>query len=145
MSINFEQIIIEPVFKAQSEDVDQLLHHLRAYNHDKLWANVKKPVASFCRDLEGKMLGGVFGYDSWGWLNIELLWVDEQFRGNDIATKLMAKMEQYASVNGLDRIKLETGSFQALDFYKKMGFELYAQLDDYPVGHTNYYLKKLLS
>lgn len=144
MSINKDEIIIEPVLSAQPEDVNELLLNLRAYNHSKLWANVKKPVGCFCRDLSGKMLGGAFGYDSWGWLNIDLVWVDENYRGNDIATKLMQNMENYAIDNQLNRIKLETGSFQALDFYKKLGFEVYAELDDYPVGHTNYYLKKLL-
>jgi len=144
MSINLDEIIIEPVLDAQSADINELQGHLRKFNHQQLWPNVKKPIGCFCRDLEGNMLGGVFGYDSWGWLGIELLWVDEKLRGNDIATTLMQKMEHYAALNGLNRIKLETGSFQALDFYKKIGFELYAELDDYPVGHKNYYLKKLL-
>ncbi len=144
MSLNPDEVIIEPVLEAQAADVNELLLNLRAFNHSKLWANVKKPVGCFCRDLNGKMIGGAFGYDSWGWLSIDLVWVDEAYRGNDLATKLMAKMEEYAKDNELNRIKLETGSFQALGFYKKIGFEVYAQLDDYPVGHKNYYLKKLL-
>jgi len=144
MSINLDEIIIEPVLDAQASDVNELLKHLRTFNHQQLWPNVKKSVASYCRDIQGNMIGGVFGYDSWGWLHIELLWIDENYRGNDLATKLMTKMERYAALNGLNRIKLETGSFQALDFYKKLGFEVYAQLDDYPIGHTNYHLKKLL-
>lgn len=144
MSINLDEIIIEPVLDAEATDVNELLGHLRAFNHSQLWANVKKPIASFCRDMHGNMIGGVFGYDSWGWLHIELLWVNEDYRGHDIASQLMEKMEEYAQLNHLNRIKLETGSFQALDFYKKLGYEVYAQLDDYPVGYTNYYLKKLL-
>jgi len=143
MTINLDEIIIEPVLDAQQDDINELLLNLRNYNHSQLWANVKKPIACFCRNLNGEMIGGVFGYDSWGWLNIELVWVDKAYRGNDIASKLMAKMDDYAQLNQLNRIKLETGSFQALDFYKKIGFEVYAQLEDYPVGHTNYYLKKL--
>jgi len=143
MTINLDEIIIEPVLDAQPEDINELLLNLRNFNHSQLWSNVKKPVGCFCRNLSGEMIGGVFGYDSWGWLNIELLWVNQDYRGNDLATKIMAKMDDYAQLNQLNRIKLETGSFQALDFYKKIGFEVYAQLEDYPVGHTNYYLKKL--
>lgn len=144
MSINLDELIIEPVLDAQPTDVNELLANLRSFNHQTLWQNVKKPVACFCRTLDGKMVGGAFGYDSWGWLYIELLWVDEAYRGNDIATQLMDNMEQYAKDNDLNRIKLETGSFQALDFYKKRGFEIFGELDDYPIGHKEYYLKKLL-
>ncbi|MDP2562880.1 GNAT family N-acetyltransferase [Psychrobium sp. 1_MG-2023] len=144
MAINLEHLIIEPVLPAEPGDVEELTTQLRAYNHDKLWQNVKQPIGCFIRDLEGKLIGGVFGFNSWGWLNIELVWVDENYRDNDLATKMMEKMEQYSIIEGLSRIKLETGSFQALDFYKKLGFEVYAELDDYPVGQTNYYLKKIL-
>jgi hypothetical protein len=38
----------------------------------------------------------------------------------------------------------DTFSFQALDFYKKHGYVVFAKLNDIPPGHSRYYLKKLL-
>jgi len=144
MTNNLDNIIVEPVLDAQQQDVDDLLSGLRNYNHTTLWANEKKPIASMLRHIDGSIVGGVFGYISWGWCLIELLWVDDKYRGNDLATQMMKNMEQYAIGEGITRIKLETGSFQALDFYKKLGYEVYAELEDYPIGETNYYLRKLL-
>lgn len=141
---NIEDLIIEPVLTPQQQDVEDLLAGLRAYNISQLWQNEKRPVACMIRHIDGSIAGGIFGYISWGWCSIEMLWVDEQYRGNDLATKIMRRMENYAIGEGITRFKLETGSFQALDFYKKLGYEVYAELEDYPIGQTNYYLRKLL-
>ena len=32
--------------------------------------------------------------------------------------------------------------FQALSFYQKLGYQIFGQLEDYPVGHTRYFLQK---
>jgi hypothetical protein len=39
---------------------------------------------------------------------------------------------------------LETFSFQAPLFYQKLGYEVFGRADDWPVGHTHYFLKKRL-
>ena len=36
-------------------------------------------------------------------------------------------------------------SFQALPFYQKYGYQVWGQLDDFPPGHTHYYLRKEFS
>ncbi len=144
MNINLDELVFEPILPAQAEDIEELAKQLRAYNHGQLWDNVKKPVGCFIRDMQGKLVAGLFAYDSWGWCSVELVWVDEAYRGNDLASSMLQKIEQYAIDEGISRLKLETGSFQALDFYKKQGYEVYAELEDYPVGATNYYLRKLL-
>lgn len=41
-------------------------------------------------------------------------------------------------------MQVETLSFQAIGFYLKSGYQVFAQLDDKPPGHTWYYLKKEL-
>jgi hypothetical protein len=39
---------------------------------------------------------------------------------------------------------LDTLSFQARPFYEKHGWEVFATQDDYPLGHTRWFLKKTL-
>jgi len=40
---------------------------------------------------------------------------------------------------------LETASFEARPFYEKLGYEVFAALEDYPPGHTKFYLRKRLA
>ncbi len=35
-------------------------------------------------------------------------------------------------------------SFQALPFYQKLGYTVFGQLDDLPIGHQMYFLQKAL-
>jgi hypothetical protein len=39
---------------------------------------------------------------------------------------------------------LDTYSFEARPFYEKHGYSLFATLDDYPIGFSKYFLKKIL-
>jgi len=40
---------------------------------------------------------------------------------------------------------LETHSYEARPFYEKLGYEVFAALEDYPPGHTKFYLRKQLA
>jgi uncharacterized protein (DUF924 family) len=40
---------------------------------------------------------------------------------------------------------LETTSFEARPFYEKRGYEVFATLDDYPPGHSKFFLRKRLT
>ncbi len=39
---------------------------------------------------------------------------------------------------------LNTFSYQARPFYEKRGYEVFAELDDYPKGHQRVFMKKCL-
>jgi len=142
MSLNFDQLLFEPVLPAQSTDIEELTTKLRDYNYQQAGDNTSEAIGCFIRDLQNNLIGGVFAQLSWGWCSIELLWVDQSYRGNQLASQLLSNIEQYAISADINRFKVETASFQALDFYKKLGYQQYASLDNFPIGHTNYYLKK---
>jgi hypothetical protein len=40
---------------------------------------------------------------------------------------------------------LDTFSFQARGFYEKLGYCVFGTLDDYPPGHSRFYLTKRLA
>ena len=84
----------------------------------------------------------MIGYVHWGWLEIDIVWVDEFYRGKGIGKHLVDYAEHKALDAGAKRAKLNTFDFQAKEFYEKLGYVLYGRLEDYPEGHTLYYLRK---
>ena len=78
----------------------------------------------------------------WNWLFIKLLWVSEELRGQGFGRALMSSAEQEALARGCTNIYLDTFSFQARDFYERLGYEVFGQLTDFPPGHKRYFLQK---
>ena len=99
----------------------------------------------FAKNDAGEVIGGLRAVAEWDWLNIEVMWVNENFRKMQIGKQLLAKAEAFAIENNVFSASLETGSFQAREFYEKQGYEIFGTLDDYPLGHTMYYMKKSLA
>ncbi len=54
----------------------------------------------------------------------------------------MDRSEAEAIAMGVQRAYLETTDFQALGFYRRRDYEVFAQLEDQPPGHVCYYLRK---
>lgn len=137
------QLTISDVAPATTSDFEQLKAGLNGYNESQAGAYLREPVSIFIHDPQGKILGGIMGEIKWGWLYVFGLWVSEPLRGQGYGSALLAKLETYAVSRGITRFHLETASFQALEFYQKQGYETFGTLEDMPVGHTSYYLKKL--
>lgn len=93
---------------------------------------------------EGKIVGGVIGATYWNWLYVNLMWVREDLRGQGYGQLLLEKAEEEAKKRGAKQSYLDTFSFQAPDFYKKLGYEEFGRLEDFPAGHTRYFLVKTL-
>jgi len=99
----------------------------------------------FLTDEEGQICGGILGEICWNWLEIHTLMIDENLRGLGYGSKLLLEIEQIAINNDCDFIKVDTLSFQALDFYQNHGYEIYGTLDNVGRDYKHYYLKKDLS
>jgi GNAT superfamily N-acetyltransferase len=96
------------------------------------------------RDRQDRVVGGIVADLFGGWAYISLLWIDESLRNSGLGTRLVTMLEQEALRQGCSHAHLETYSFEARPFYEKLGYELFATLEDYPPGHRKYFLKKTL-
>lgn len=102
----------------------------------------------FCfkvKDEEGNILGGISGNTKMQCLFIQFLWVDESLKGKGFGKQLIKEAENFAVEKKCRMIKVDTFSFQAPDFYKSLGFEVYGIVEDFPEGHNHYFLLKKLS
>jgi len=99
----------------------------------------------FLRDVEDNVIGGLMGETFWGWLYVEFMWIEDSFRGRGYGKELLAAAEQEAIARGCSAALLDTFSFQAFEFYKRCGYEVFGTLENFPLAHKRYFMKKSLS
>jgi GNAT superfamily N-acetyltransferase len=92
----------------------------------------------------GELLGGLWGGTSYSYLHIELLYLPEDLRGAGLGSQLMAQAEQEATRRGCLGVWLDTFSFQARGFYQRLGYTVFGTFEDYPPGHSRFFLRKTL-
>jgi len=91
--------------------------------------------------LEGhKFIGGIFANIQYEYMFINRLFVDVKYRGNYIASKLMRLMEKESIKRGITNIYLTTFEFQAAGFYKKHGYKIVMEIEDYPKGFKEVFI-----
>lgn len=90
------------------------------------------------------IVGGVIGAIYWDWFYVNLMWIKDELRGHGYGHRLLTLAEQEARQRGAKHAYLDTFSFQAPDFYKQHGYQVFGELKDFPPGHQRYFLKKEL-
>ena len=91
-----------------------------------------------------EIVGGVVAAIYWDWLYIDLMWLQEDLRGHGYGSRLLTQVENEAKQRGAKNAYLDTFSFQAPDFYKKHGYQVFGELHEFPHGHQRYFLTKQL-
>ncbi|HEX8734211.1 MAG TPA: GNAT family N-acetyltransferase [Pyrinomonadaceae bacterium] len=129
---------------AQPEDIQILSDGINSYSQARATGGARQSLTFFLRDAEGSIVGGVHGNSGWNWLYISDLWVSETVRGSGYGTALMQAAEREAVRRGVRNIFLNTFSFQAVDFYLKLGYTIFGELEDFPPGHKRVFLQKKL-
>jgi ribosomal protein S18 acetylase RimI-like enzyme len=126
----------------EDSDFEALKAGLTEFNESFTGPVFREKISSFVKDDSGKIVGGILGEINWGWLHIQGLWVDQSLRKGGWGTKLLSQMEDYALSKDTTNIRLETTTFQALDFYIKSGYSVFGELANMPPGYTSYFLQK---
>jgi GNAT superfamily N-acetyltransferase len=137
------QIVVDPELKAA--DLAIIQTGIRAYNDAQTGDGPDGNLGILVKDDAGNTVGGLTGRWYYGWLFVELLFLPEQLRGQDIGTRVMREAEAYALAQGMTGIWLDTFGFQARGFYEKLGYAVFGELPDYPSGHSRYFLQKRLA
>jgi ribosomal protein S18 acetylase RimI-like enzyme len=103
------------------------------------------PLNVYLRDAEQEIQGGLLGRTGNSALFIESLWVAEPLRRRGFGKQLVLTAEREAVQRGCRFSHLDTYSFQAPDFYRQLGYEVFGVLTGYAGGHTRYFMKKPLA
>lgn len=103
----------------------------------------RQPINIYAYERES-LAAGVVGYVTGTSLIIMYLWVDNAFRSNGVARRLMGMIENEAQGRGCKTCFIDTMSYQAPDFYHKIGFEEVARITGFHDEHDRVFLKKNL-
>lgn len=127
---------------------DYIGEKLLEYNLSMKPMEQKEPFIEInrcARNSDGEVIGGILAIAAlWHVLHVDTMWVNQEFRGKGIASKLLQEVEEYAKSIGCYLSYLETYDFQAKDFYITNGYKIFGVLEDCPQGHKCYCLSKKL-
>ena len=90
------------------------------------------------------VIGGAIGESEFGWMIVQYLWVNSRVRKQGIGSQIMSEVEKLAQSRKCTGIYLDTFSFQAPRFYKRLGYSKIGKLDDHPHGFSKMWFAKRL-
>ena len=137
---------IETIDKPSVEDLDTLKRGMREYElsvfPDLPPETEDVQFCAFAKSEDDQIVGGIRAMIFWDGLEIDLLWVDPEYRRRGIASALVQKAERAAV--GLGAVVAYLKTVMAKDFYEGLGYSVYGVLEDRPKGTLLYHMKKRL-
>jgi ribosomal protein S18 acetylase RimI-like enzyme len=99
-------------------------------------------LSCFARLPSGEVAGGAVGR-IWGEsCELQQLWVDPAHRRRGLGSELVHRFEARARERGCSTFYLETFSFQAPAFYRRLGYQVGHELRGFPHGIAKYLMVK---
>ena len=121
----------------------EILHEgLRAYV-DQYVGDEKKGIVVrlTAKDPSGNVVGGLFAWTTIHNLLIEVVWVDQEFRGLGLGKQLMMQAISIAKQkNNCIAALICPMSFHSPTFFIKMGFKEFGHSDGYPDPYKEHYM-----
>ncbi|MCK8778432.1 GNAT family N-acetyltransferase [Rhizobium sp. NTR19] len=130
------------------EDLAVISEGLTAFNELEVGPSERLPLAVLIRDdsdgSPGRIVGGLSGYTSWGWLFTQLIFIPENLRSQGMASRLLTAAENEARARGCGGAWIDTFNPMALKAYQRQGYEVFGELPAFVGDRTRTFLKKAL-
>lgn len=101
-------------------------------------------ISLILRNKKGNIVGGVITSMLCGIMHLEVLWLHEDLRGKGLGKILVLNAERMGRKKGYPASQTWTFSFQAPDFYQRIGYEIKGVFEGYCKGVSEYVLSKKL-
>ena len=129
------------------DEVKEFKKGLDAYNMKQTNGEFNSPqpwLSLVLKDHEGTIVGGILTSTLYWTQYLEVLWVDDKYRGLGYGRDLVLESHRLAKKQGCVSSHTYTFSWQAPDFYQAVGYRLIATYDGYVEGIKEYILMKRL-
>ena len=121
-----------------------VVQELREFNKSFLGQYESVPIAVDVINADQEIVGGAFGSVQLGWLFIDVIWLQKNYRQVGNGTAVIKLLEEKARQLGASRATLDTMGFQAEKFYEKNGYAEFGRLNDFDSGYDRIYMTKHL-
>jgi ribosomal protein S18 acetylase RimI-like enzyme len=112
--------------------------HLRLHTEAAVGMPVTHLPFGLLAYADNQLAGSIVGKIFFHWLHIDLIWVDDKHQRKGIGSNLMALAMEKAREMKLKGIEVWTQSWQAPGFYRKLGYEEFAVIDDFTPGRKRH-------
>lgn len=121
-------------------------HLFQGINEQAVHRKGMEPIRTFGITLsdDKKILGGANGVSYYGCLYVDMLWIDDSLRNQGYGTKLMQEAEKIGIERGCTFATVNTMDWEALYFYKKLGYEIEFTRSGYKKDSQLFMLRKSL-
>lgn len=130
--------------ESNPKDKEVLVEGLLSHHARKGHPRKSELFSIFLKDQHDRVLGGVVVSFLWNGMEIQSLWIDESVRKKGWGRKLIEAAETEAIKKGCTFAYTNTFSWQAPEFYSKLGYTLYGSLEGFPKGNSLRYFRKYL-
>jgi len=148
-SVGYEHKLDDDVLMTSQytkEEFKDVCESLIKHNVEGTAGLLKNPgvdIVLFLRD--GYKVIGAISCDTFNLsMYIDVMWLDAAYRGRGYGKELITRAEDIAREKGCIFAHTCTFNYQSPEFYKACGYEVFAELSDYPDGIVQYFLKKRL-
>ena len=131
-------------FNPSEKEINFVNDALRKFNDEKVGSDNHVLLNIVEYDENKNVIAGILAGTYWGWMHIDILWVDEKYRKHGLGSKLLEAAESEAKKRNCHSVHVDTMSWQAPEFYKKLGYKVIGELNDIPAGNKKYHLIKAL-
>lgn len=124
--------------------VSELRGRLVAFNIAATGYDEYRSLSCFLRNDEGELDAGIDGFSWGGYAMVEWLWVTASIRGRGYGTGLMRAFETESQKRACRTIRVNTHTFQAPDFYRRLGYEEIGYAEGTPIAYGEHFFAKRL-
>jgi ribosomal protein S18 acetylase RimI-like enzyme len=94
---------------------------------------------------DGRLVAGLVGSTSYGWLLIKMLWVADELRRQGYGRALVLNAFNHAKSLGCHSAWLDTSNRDAMQFYRALEFTVFGSIENSgpqeTAGHQRWFLK----
>ena len=134
---------MEFVANPTDRQLAEVEHGLNEYNAGVVSARSVTPVQAVLVE-SGRVVAGVVAAAYWGKLHVRLLWVHSDHQREGLGSRLMRWAEERGRELHCLSVLVDTMSFQAPEFYARLGYRQFAVSEGYEGGASRHYFEKNL-